>query len=751
MSLNSFIFGGDTGQTPESLRRNRAVAEAILAGAARSSTPRNVGEGLGAVAKALQYRLAQNKVAEGEALQAEKQKDIWGQLSAGAGSSFGAGAGYGGATGAIADASPTPSGQAMANLKPAEREDYVMNYYLGKGLAPHQAAGFTGNLIQESSLNTGARNAGDGQDGSDSIGIMQANGDRARNLMAFAKGTGRDVGDINAQLDFTLHEMGLGDPEWRSLPGWGSEARAGEQLKNARDIQSAAAAGISYERPAGWSAANPTGGHGWDNRFGHAQRLAGMGFGQQQDAAPAPAPQRGPVQVASLDPSAGMAEAIDPRNLAVGQGMAAAGMSPVASALNSGRAPTKTAGLSPVAAALNPSLQPLPAPREVGANPVPPQDNWAGLRDVGGQAPPLATEPPAPAPVQMAQAGGADPRLLMSIISNPWASDEQRQLATMMLQQTQRQSQLSQARAYDRADTLDQRAYQDRVRQEGYARQDAALKQWQRLDDDTLFNPMTGETHQIPVAPGAAPSDLGLNPQYGIDEKGNPVLIQLGKDGKAYRTAMPEGVTLSKEPIKIDAGTHYVLYDPITRQPVGQVPKDNRGAAADTELGKAEGKSKGDAVASLGTVRQVASQIDAQIQSVLDDPNLDSSVGSFQGRLPSFRQGAVDFDKKLERLQGQTFLQAREFLRGQGSITDFESQRAEAAMAQLSTAQSEQQFRAALAEFRDAVRSGVAKVEMMAGQGAQGAAPAQASAPAATAPAAGNYRWNPATGKMEPM
>ncbi len=44
---------------------------------------------------------------------------------------------------------------------------YAYRYYIDKHkLAPHMAAGIVGNLMQESTFNTGARNPGDGRDGS---------------------------------------------------------------------------------------------------------------------------------------------------------------------------------------------------------------------------------------------------------------------------------------------------------------------------------------------------------------------------------------------------------------------------------------------------------------------------------------------------------------------------------------------------------------------------------------------------------
>lgn len=100
---------------------------------------------------------------------------------------------------------------------------------------------------------------------------------------------------------------------------------------------------------------------------------------------------------------------------------------------------------------------------------------------------------------------------------------------------------------------------------------------------------------------GAA--DLGLNPQYGVDANGNPVLLQLGKDGKVVQSQMPQGITLSKEPIKLDAGTHFVLLDPITRQPIGQIPKENYEEARQSAAGGAAGKAEGEAMATYRSMQ----------------------------------------------------------------------------------------------------------------------------------------------------
>ncbi|RVI69331.1 hypothetical protein CN187_09005 [Sinorhizobium meliloti] len=136
---------------------------------------------------------------------------------------------------------------------------------IAKGWAPHQAAGIVGNLTAESgsSLNTQARNPGDGSDGSDSIGLAQWNGARAKALKAFAAARGTDWTDFDTQVDFIDHELRT------------SERAAGENLARSANAEEASAAFTGYERPAGWSPSNARGSHNWEGRRDAALRIAG--------------------------------------------------------------------------------------------------------------------------------------------------------------------------------------------------------------------------------------------------------------------------------------------------------------------------------------------------------------------------------------------------------------------------------------------------------------------------------------------
>ena len=247
----------------------------------------------------------------------------------------------------------------------------------------------------------------------------------------------------------------------------------------------------------------------------------------------------------------------------------------------------------------------------------------------------------------------------------------------------------------------------------------------------SLYNPDTGEWLSPPAGAGND-AEFGLNPQYGVDAQGNPVILQLSKGGTSKQTALPEGVTLSKEPIKLDAGTHFVLLDPISRQPVGQIPKDLAGA----EREKTGGKLQGEAASALPQVETAANQMLATIDSLAADPYLGNMLGSWDSRTPNLTTDAARVQSKMDQIGGQSFLQAFNMLKGAGQITEIEGQKATQAMARLNTAQSEDDYKAALKELRSVVNSAITNARIKAGQGA---APAQGQ----------RLRFNPATGELE--
>jgi hypothetical protein len=171
-------------------------------------------------------------------------------------------------------ATVAPAGEVPATV--SGREQQVMDRLINEhGLTPAQAAGIVGNLNKESALRTGARNPGDGNDGSDSIGIAQWNSTRADNLKAFAANRGVSHLDLNTQADFIMHEL-----KGSGAYGGGSESGAWNRLKNATNEQAAAEAFTYYER---FKDYNVAGNHETKSRKSQSSRILNEYYNKAQE------------------------------------------------------------------------------------------------------------------------------------------------------------------------------------------------------------------------------------------------------------------------------------------------------------------------------------------------------------------------------------------------------------------------------------------------------------------------------------
>jgi hypothetical protein len=198
---------------------------------------------------------------------------------------------------------------------------------------------------------------------------------------------------------------------------------------------------------------------------------------------------------------------------------------------------------------------------------------------------------------------------------------------------------------------------------------------------------------------------LGLNPQYGTDASGNPVLLQIGEDGAAIQTKMPDGVTLSKEPIKLDAGTHFVLLDPITRQPVSTIPKDIAGQAQQEVEGKFKGEKRNEAPAAIQSADNALMILD----KIENDPYKSQGTGLSSLFNPIPGTGGHDFQALVDQSTSDAFLKAIESMEGFGALSNQEGQTARAAVSRMKTSLSEGAFNAALNDYKMIVRQGKAK------------------------------------------
>lgn len=104
-----------------------------------------------------------------------------------------------------------------------------------------------------------------------------------------------------------------------------------------------------------------------------------------------------------------------------------------------------------------------------------------------------------------------------------------------------------------------------------------------------------------------------------------------------------------------------------------------------------------------------------QIDALLFDPALGKALG-IEGFLRTpFAELGLDTETarvkaRIDQIKGGAFLQAFESLKGGGQITELEGQKAEAAQSRLNTAQSEEDFKDALREFRFYINQGIRRL-----------------------------------------
>ncbi|MBZ9926777.1 phage tail tip lysozyme [Mesorhizobium sp. BR1-1-4] len=285
----SFIFGGDTGvKTPEELARLRAIADAL----SRPAAPRNVGEGLKAIGEALGYRMANSRANKAETDWRKGGDSVFSAL-------FGSGADPS-TTAPASTASSAPSGSTPAlggsagsapNLSGNDIYSGFMDTVKSKITNPNALAAVaaTGNAESQFSPGNVFRSWSDpsqsGQAGQ-AGGIMSWRAERLANMKKFAADNGGDPNRPSPQLQaqyFLQEDPGLID----RLNSAKTPAEAQQMMNNAWKF-------AGYDRPGGEAG----------RRIALANSFASQ-FGNSDQPSPAP------VTVASVDPSAGVAQALN--------------------------------------------------------------------------------------------------------------------------------------------------------------------------------------------------------------------------------------------------------------------------------------------------------------------------------------------------------------------------------------------------------------------------------------------------------
>lgn len=130
-----------------------------------------------------------------------------------------------------------------------DRRKEAYEYFKAAGWSPVQAAAIVGHGIAESGLDP-ARH----QNGGNAYGGWQWD-DRKPDLLDFLTKRGLAKDDFRGQMDFVQHELST------------TESFAAGKLRAATTPEEAAAAFMHFERPKGYTRANPMGGHNWAGRL----------------------------------------------------------------------------------------------------------------------------------------------------------------------------------------------------------------------------------------------------------------------------------------------------------------------------------------------------------------------------------------------------------------------------------------------------------------------------------------------------
>lgn len=149
------------------------------------------------------------------------------------------------------------------------------------------------------------------------------------------------------------------------------------------------------------------------------------------------------------------------------------------------------------------------------------------------------------------------------------------------------------------------------------------------------------------------------------------------------------------------------------------------------EQGKGQAKFEAAAPQAIATAEQMLSKIDQMVgtpaklnakgqvieKGTAAHPGFKAAVGasSLIPTMPGSK--AADFEARLDEIKGGAFLEAYNTLRGGGSITEVEGQKATQAITRMSTAQSEKEFIDAARDFQAVIRTGIKRSKEKLGSG----------------------------------
>jgi len=195
-----------------------------------------------------------------------------------------------------------------------------------------------------------------------------------------------------------------------------------------------------------------------------------------------------------------------------------------------------------------------------------------------------------------------------------------------------------------------------------------------------------------------AGGNYGQNGQIFKGPDGNFYSVQFGRDGSLKTqpiTASGGGLTPSKGVERVGSE----LVDKSTGRPVRNVSPQIEGGKVAEEVGTARGKAQ----VNLGSNVNSGMEAFHVVSKALRHPGAWKNFGAV-GAFPNYPGGdAANAKAFLDQISGINFLEAYKGLRGGGTITEIEGQKAEAAKARLSRAQNWEQAKAALVELQGSI------------------------------------------------
>ena len=200
-----------------------------------------------------------------------------------------------------------------------------------------------------------------------------------------------------------------------------------------------------------------------------------------------------------------------------------------------------------------------------------------------------------------------------------------------------------------------------------------------------------------------------------------PVYGPNGKAGGVLGWQMPNGALQAIESVEFStsrgkaAGAAPWEFESVTDRDGRPVKVAKSSAAGGVFVGQspAEELAAKNAVESAERAPGLIAQADQTlglINSIINDPQRANRTGGTALIWGIPGTAGADFDRKVDQLKGQVFLQAFNQLKGGGAITEIEGKKAEQAIARLDRAQSEQGFMDALKDLSDVITLGRQRV-----------------------------------------